>query len=368
MIRLQLEPRTFHFHKPAATSRGPLVERAVLLVHATDPARPGRAGLGECGPIPNLSIDSGPNWQALCIALAASIDAAGLQLRDADDPLQAAAAALAPFEAALAAAPSFRFALESALCGLLADAGGSLWPSAFAQGAPLPTHGLLWMEDAAGLLEQAAAKVEAGFAVLKLKVGALPLDEELALLETLRARDPHVGLRLDANGAFLPEAAAALLERLAPLGIEFLEQPVAPSARAALLELAKESPVALAVDESLIALTQAERCELLCALAAGARVPPVAILKPGLLGGCGPALELSDLCDELAMPWVVNSLLEAAPGHATICQWTAWRLEQASGALRYPVQALGSGGLFADNLPSPIALDGPALVWRGVVV
>lgn len=366
MIRLQLEPRTFHFRKPAATSRGPLVERAVLLVHATDPTRPGRSGLGECGPIPDLSIDGGPDWQARCSALAVSINAAGLQLRDAADPLQASNAALAPFEAALAAAPSFRFALESALCGLLAEPGGAIWPSTFTQGAPLPTHGLLWMEDAPGLLEQAAAKVAAGFAVLKLKVGALPLEEELALLETLRARDPHVGLRLDANGAFLPEAAAALLERLAPLGVEFLEQPVAPRARAALLELAKESPVALAVDESLIALSQAERRELLRALAVEARVAPVAILKPGLLGGCGPARELADHCDELAVPWVVNSLLEAAPGHAAICQWTAWRLEQAHRALHYPVQALGTGGLFADNLPSPIALDGPALVWRGV--
>lgn len=366
MIQLALQPRSFRFRTPAATSRGALHERTVLLVAATDPARPGRTGLGECGPIPGLSADATPDWQPRAAELAAAIAAAGLELGDHDgDPLPAVTAALAPFAHQLAAAPSLRFALETALCGLLGDANGRTWPSAFTRGAaPLPTHGLLWMDSAEGLLQQAADKVSQGFTVLKFKVGALPFAEELAMIEALRTRYPHVGLRADANGALALDSAAAQLEALAGFDLEFVEQPVPPVHGDALLALSRMARVPLGVDESLIALTQDDRFALLRTLASYARVPPVAILKPALLGGFGPTAALADQCDALGMPWVVNSLLEAAPGHAALCQWTAWRLEQSTGS-RAPVQALGTGALFADNLPSPIALRGPALHWLG---
>jgi hypothetical protein len=61
---------------------------------------------------------------------------------------------------------------------------------------------------------------------------------------------------------------------------------------------------------------------------------------------------------------LINSALEAAPGHSAICQWTAWMLEQQT--VHAQIHGLGTGGLFSDNFPSPVALQPPNLVWKGL--
>jgi o-succinylbenzoate synthase len=366
MIHFDLSPRTFHFAKPAATSRGLLTERRVLLVGAHESGKPHVRGLGEAGPIPGLSRDDLPHWEQMAGDLVVALNRAEWPAIDvARPPLEGVSALLAPFEEMLGALPSLRFGIETALLELATGATGRLFPSAFAHGqAALPTHGLLWMDSIDGLRAQAAAKVRAGYHVLKLKVGALPLEEEVALLRELRAAQPRIALRLDANGAFTLAEAHTLLDRLAPLGIEFIEQPLPPGRAEDLARLVAASPIPIALDEELIALDEAQRANLLGRLAERTAHPPVAIVKPALLGGFAPADALADACDRLGIPWIANSLLEAAPGHSAICQWTAARLEQQPADQRR-IHGLGSGALFADNLPSPIALVGAELHWRG---
>ena len=54
-IRLSITPRTLHFKQPAGTSRGVYTTRQSWFVTATDDARPGVQGVGECAPLPDLS-------------------------------------------------------------------------------------------------------------------------------------------------------------------------------------------------------------------------------------------------------------------------------------------------------------------------
>ena len=62
------------------------------------------------------------------------------------------------------------------------------------------------MGDFDKMLSQIEKKMEAGFRCIKLKIGAINFEEELALLRHIRTRfsSKEIELRVDANGAFSP--------------------------------------------------------------------------------------------------------------------------------------------------------------------
>lgn len=75
------------------------------------------------------------------------------------------------------------------------------------------------------LVEEARRFVEGyGFRAIKLKAGILPVEEELAGLEALRAAFPDAPLRIDPNGGWTVDTTLGLLPRLTGL-IEYLEDP-----------------------------------------------------------------------------------------------------------------------------------------------
>ena len=334
MLQVSLHPYTLHFARPARTSRGELTTRPVWFVRAWDDADPTVAGWGESGPVPGLSRDNRPDFAAACSNHVAAINAgAHPLLLDLDD------------------LPAFAFGLETALFDLYSGGRQQLWATPFSRGkAGLPTHGLIWMDDAAGMLAQIDAKIAAGFGVIKLKVGALPFVDELALLAAVRRRHPAVELRLDANGAFTVEEALEKLVQLAPLGIAFLEQPIRPGQWDALAELCRHSPVPIALDEELIACSDpATRRRLLDEVR-----PQHLILKPTLLGGLVACEAWAADAVERGIQWWANSLLESNVGLNAICQWTA----KLGGAR---IHGLGTGRLFTNNIPSPLGLAGAEL-------
>lgn len=343
-LQLSVEERAFHFHKPAVTSRGALAERRVWLLRLSDHSDPHRVGSGECGPIPGLSLDDTPAFGNSAREVANRFNTLHLHAGDS----------LAWFETTrlFDGLPSLRFGFETALLDWMGGGRGLLWPSAFAcDGAPLRTHGLIWMDSPAGMAAQAKAKLDAGFGVLKLKIGALPRDAERALLGEIAAMRPGVTLRLDANGAFDATSALAYLADLEGLPVEFCEQPLRPGQRDVLGRVCAESPVPIVLDEELIGVdTPTARRQLFADV-----WPHGVILKPALLGGFAACDDWIAASHEAGVAWWANSLLETAIGHSAICQWVAAR----DGAR---IHGLGSGSLFADNLPSPIHLVGPALV------
>jgi o-succinylbenzoate synthase len=339
LLRLSFHPYLLEFQRPAKTSRGALTTRQVFFLRAWDTAAPTVAGWGECGPIPGLSADDRPTFAAEAAALVARVNQGK-----------------APESLPLAALPSVAFGLETALRDLAQGGRRVLWDTPFSRGeAGLPTHGLIWMDDAAGILRQVAAKVAAGFRVIKLKVGALPWPEELDLLAELRRAHPaaRVELRLDANGAWEFDEALAKLEMLAGLQVAFLEQPLRAGLWDALGELCRRSPLPIALDEELIGVPGDRRRELLEAVH-----PQHLILKPALLGGFAASEDWIAEAERLGIGWWINSLLESNVGLNAICQWTA-----AVGQGR--IHGLGTGGLFANNVEAPLQLAGPELIVAG---
>lgn len=329
MIEIKPIAYTLRFKRPAATSRGALHVRHVVFLRA---GRDGAVGWGECGVVPGLSADDRPDYAEAVDEVCTSIT------RGAD-----------PATLDLASLPSVAFGLETALRDL--DTGGRqrLFDTPFSRGAArLPIHGLIWMDSPAQVLEQVDQKIALGCRAIKMKVGALPFEQECALLGSIRRRYPasEVELRLDANGAFAPGAAMERLDALAEFGIAFLEQPIPAGQPQAMAELCARSPVPIALDEELIGLTGPEAPrELLETIR-----PHHLILKPSLLGGLAACEAWIGEAERIGCRWWINSLLESAVGLNAICQWTSARDAER-------VHGIGTGQLFENNLPSPLRLE-----------
>ncbi len=338
MLTLTPFPFTLYFKRPAATSRGALRVREVVFLRAE---RDGAVGWGECGVVPGLSRDDRADYvdavAAVCRQINCGVD---------------------PAELDLSGLPSVAFGLETALLDLAGDGRQRLFDTPFSRGeATLPIHGLIWMDTPAGMLGQIERKIAQGCRVIKLKVGALPFSEELALLAELRRRWPggDVELRLDANGAWQPAEALERLQRLAELGVAFLEQPIPPGRPHEMAALCAVSPIPVALDEELIAAP--DPISLLAAIR-----PQHIVLKPSLLGGLAACQAWIDAAQRLGAQWWVNSLLESNIGLNAIAQWTSALDDRRT-------HGLGTGQLFVNNLPSPLDLEGsglryaPAAAW-----
>lgn len=114
--------------------------------------------------------------------------------------------------------------------------------------------------DLAHAVSSAQAAIQRGFTTLKIKVGALsPVEDAervIALHRSLPAgrgsRGSELSLILDANGGYSAEQALDLLRRLAAVDVPvaLFEQPVSRQDRLGLLDVARQSSVAICADES----------------------------------------------------------------------------------------------------------------------
>jgi O-succinylbenzoate synthase len=330
MLTLASLPYTLHFRRPAATSRGALRAREIVFLRA---GQDGVIGWGECGAVPGLSRDDRADYVNAVADVCAQVQ------RGAD-----------PAALDLSQLPSVAFGLETALLDLAGGGQQRLFDTPFSRGeAMLPLHGLIWMDTPAGMLDQIQRKISQGCRVIKLKVGARPFPEELAMLAELRRRWPagQIELRLDANGAWQPPEARECLLRLAALEVAFLEQPIRPGQPQEMAALCAASPIPIALDEELIAASDPQT--LLSTIR-----PQHLVLKPSLLGGLAACEAWIREARRRDIQWWINSLLESNIGLNAIAQWTS-ALDDGR------VHGLGTGQLFANNVPSPLRLDGCGL-------
>ena len=351
-FRIDILPRRLHFKQPAGTSRGVLTTRPVWYVRITRPGteRPDlldelcglssrafpETGWGECAPLPSLSCDDRPDYEDTLRKACTAMEESGC----------------IPFEM-LRDYPSICFGLETALQNFRAGGGWRLWDSDFARGqAGITTNGLIWMGTFEEMYARIEEKMRLGFRCIKLKIGAIDFERELALLAFIRQHftPEQVELRVDANGAFSPENAREKLERLAVFTLHSIEQPIRAGQWEAMARLCRTSPIPIALDEELIGVNERSRkSELLDTIR-----PQYIILKPSLHGGIAGAEEWTDLARERGIGSWVTSALESNVGLNAIAQWCATRC---------PVmpQGLGTGLLFTDNIDSPLAMKGEKL-------
>lgn len=345
MLLLTYQRRALRFNFPARTSRGALTEHVAYYLRLHDDCQPAVVGWGEAAPLAGLSPDYGPGFEAQVAALCQQFN----QARPTGFTA-AQAAELVP-----ATLPALRFALETAALDLAGGGQHQLYANDFSAGrAGLPINGLVWMGDAAFMRRQIQQKLAAGYSCLKLKIGSLDFDTELALLTEIRAEagPEQLMLRVDANGAFAPAEALGKLERLARFDLHSIEQPIAAGQWPALAELCRRSPVPIALDEELIGLLDDPARQE--ALLAQVR-PSYLVLKPTLLGGHAATRRWIALAEAAGASWWLTSALESNVGLNAVAQLTG-EYDVAGFA-----QGLGTGQLYYNNVAAPLSIAAGAL-------
>ena len=330
----------YHFKHPAGTSRGVMHDKPAYFLEVTVD---GATGRGECGLLPGLSVDDLPDYedqlQSLCDFLSSSRDASWCEWASQGLPEDLWRHWLTW--------PSILFALEQALRAWThAAAGGDgkrLFDTAFSRGERgIPINGLLWMGDRCYLSEQSELRIKEGFDCIKMKIGALALDEERAIMTDLRHLRPELQLRVDANGAFSANEALAVMENLQAFALHSMEQPCTASDREGLARVAAQGAIPTALDESLIGVTDPmERDALLDEIR-----PAYIVLKPSLLGGFRSSEDWIQRAKARGIGWWITSALEGTVGLSAIAQWAS-SLPHLDG-----YQGLGTGSLYTNNLPA----------------
>ena len=332
---LEATYRTYklRFRRPAGTARAVLHEKPtwfIILRHG------GKRGIGECGLFPGLSVDDRQGFEE--------------KLRWTCENIQLGPDRLA---GALLDFPAIRFGVEMAFKSMAAEREMELFPSSFTRGrAAIPINGLVWMGDVDFMRAQIRAHIERGFSCIKMKVGALDFDVECEILRELRQWFParNLALRLDANGAFPFREALEKLETLSRFEVHSIEQPVVPGDDAQWAELCARTPIPIALDESLIGLhAEAEQAALLDTLK-----PQYVVLKPTLIGGFAAAAQWIRQAEQRRIGWWITSALESHIGLNAIAQWAYIQRNPRP-------QGLGTGGLFTNDIASPLRVEGGCL-------
>ncbi|MCD2189625.1 enolase C-terminal domain-like protein [Actinomycetospora soli] len=112
-----------------------------------------------------------------------------------------------------------------------------------------PTAATIGLVDAETALARTDALVGRGFDLLKIKAGAPDPGDDLARVAAVRAAAPGARLLVDPNGGWAPALAVELLEGLAGLLVEAVEQPTAPGRPADLGWVAERVPMPVIADE-----------------------------------------------------------------------------------------------------------------------
>ncbi|WP_326674049.1 enolase C-terminal domain-like protein [Streptomyces sp. NBC_01257] len=157
--------------------------------------------------------------------------------------------------------PAVTAAVESALLDLVGKRAGLpayrlIGTASAPAAATARTIGITSPRRAGAL---AARLADDGFTVIKLKVGSADPEDDVARVRAVRAAAPHARLLLDPNGGWSAASAPVLLGRFAELGVEAVEQPVAPGDPEALARLAARSPLPVIADEDAVDIEDARR-------------------------------------------------------------------------------------------------------------
>ncbi len=320
---------TLRFKEKAVTSRDVLTSRDTYYIRIWDNAGE-NFGLGECALFKGLGDDDVPDYEE--------------RLRET---CRAISSISSPGEIKVPPLTSLRFGVETALADLANGGSRMPFPTLWSLGkSEIPINGLIWMGPREKMLARIDEKLRDGFRCMKLKIGGIDFDDEMLLIKYIRDRfnPDQLELRLDANGAFTPGNALQRLERLSRYSIHSIEQPIKAGQWKDMERICRESPIPIALDEELIGCHDtAGKKELLDAIH-----PQYIILKPSLCGGLLSADEWISLAETGNIGWWATSALESNIGLNAIAQWVSAKSPSMP-------QGLGTGKLYVNNIPSPLA-------------
>ncbi len=190
---------------------------------------------------------------------------------------------------------------------------------------------------------------ERGFLAMKVKVG-LGVDEDVARVSAVRAAiGPEIKLGVDANGGWGdPATAIAAIDRLRPLDIAFVEQPVPAGDPEEMAKVRRSAGIPILADESIYSLADARQL-------ARAGACDVFSIYIGKSGGIGRAREIAEFARSQGIAATIGSNLELGVGAAAMLHLAV--AHRGIDPDRYPCDIIGPLYYEDDILATPLALD-----------
>jgi L-alanine-DL-glutamate epimerase-like enolase superfamily enzyme len=253
-LETAFERVAMELEEPFTISRGTQTEAENLIVRVTDDA--GTTGVGGAAPARHYG-ETADTVEAVVPGLLSVVEEVG-------DPH-----ALTTIESRMTEVvqdnPAARCAVSIALHDLAAKRLGvplyRLWGLDAA--ATPDTSFTVGIDTTARIREKAADAADAGYPILKVKLGG---DRDREIVETVREAAPDATIRVDANEAWTPRETVEKSEWLADLGVEFIEQPVPAEDPEGLKFAYERSALPIAADESCVTAADipriADRCDI----------------------------------------------------------------------------------------------------------
>lgn len=275
---------------PHRAGHGVEAVRDLVLVRAE--LGDGSEGWGECSSLatPSYTAEfSAAAWLVLRDFLAPAL-LAGSEPEVVGHPMASHALATAVLDARL------RRSSRRLVDHLAADQGRPL-------GSVMRTAVIGRRDSVDDVLAAVAGRVADGVAMVKLKVTSHPVD--LDSVVAVREGWPDLALAVDGNGTLDDRS----LTRLAPLGLAYVEQPLAPADLLGHAAVARRHGLAVALDESIDSVHTLDAAAALGAV-------QVVNVKPARLGGLRPAMEVARRAVELGCGTFVGGMVESGVGRA----------------------------------------------------
>jgi o-succinylbenzoate synthase len=235
-----------------------------------------------------------------------TIDDARLALRDHLLPRAFAGASLDDIRGHRAA----RAALECALIDARLRAEGMSLAAWLGASRPAVDAGVAvgLVDDLDALRHAVAAYAEAGYRRIKCKIEP---GHDVDVLAAARAEvGLEVDLAADANGSYAPDAARRLLDQVADLALQCVEQPCAPEALAEHARLVQHVTTPICLDETITSVAAAND-------AIDRRACDAIAIKAGRLG-LADAKRVHDACVRSSTDALAGGMLETGIGRAAL--------------------------------------------------
>ena len=176
--------------------------------------------------------------------------------------------------------------------------------------------GLIHMHGVEEDVASAVRLKEAGYSVLKIKVGHEPERDLERLAAISDAVGPEIPFRIDQNMAWSPRTAVRWIRRMERFGLQWVEQPVPAWDFKGLLEVARAVDTPLSADESCMSVRDALRL----AESGAVEVFNVYITESG---GITRAREIAAIANTAGIACVFGTWGEGGVGQAAVLHVTA---------------------------------------------
>ena len=294
-VRLEAYLHRAALREPFRIATGTSTESTTILVRVVDgelegwgEACPSRGVLGE-------SLEDAVESLRRVAGLVGRADYSGLDR-------------ISEFVGSLDATPSVKAALDMALLDLYARSlGRPLWRLIGGYRDRVETDITIGIMEPGEMAERAVRYVEQGFRVLKLKLGEDPERD----VERVRAVRDAVGegvrIRVDANQGWSVADALRVIDRIASYDVELVEQPTRWDDLEGLVEIRAESPLPIALDETVKTPEDA----LAVVQLGAADIVNIKLMKSrGLLG----AIRIAHICEAAGVKNMVGCFGESRVG------------------------------------------------------